>query len=173
MERQIINKRKRVFSLQPNKNPNELFARRYVSHLVPALKKINMNKSSSKTNHQSFEKTVKHEVDMAFALSAQEFAWSRFLQQKLLSSPHDDLISTSSYPSEILERSSKKQGGEKHQDRDEEGGEIKKRLKELQKLLPGGEEMNMEEILSEIGSYIVCLELQMIVLKSIVQDNTS
>ncbi|KAL9299908.1 putative transcription factor bHLH family [Arabidopsis thaliana] len=112
---------------------------------------------------------------MAFALSAQEFAWSRFLQQKLLSSPYDDPISTSSSPSEILERSSKRQGGEKHQDSDEEeeGGEIKKRLKELQKLLPGGEEMNMEEILSEIGSYIVCLELQMIVLKSIVQDNTS
>ncbi|AEC06833.1 transcription factor/transcription regulator [Arabidopsis thaliana] len=175
MERQIINKRKRVFSLQPNKNPKAVFARRYVSHLVPALKKINMNKSSSKTNKQSLEQTVKHEVDMAFALSAQEFAWSRFLQQKLLSSPYDDPISTSSSPSEILERSSKRQGGEKHQDSDEEeeGGEIKKRLKELQKLLPGGEEMNMEEILSEIGSYIVCLELQMIVLKSIVQDNTS
>ncbi|EFH60440.1 hypothetical protein ARALYDRAFT_343566 [Arabidopsis lyrata subsp. lyrata] len=155
MERQIINKRKRVFSLQPNKNPKALFARRYVSHLVPALKKINMKKSSSKTNHPSFEKTVKHEVDMAFALSAQEFAWSRFLLQKLLSSVHDDPVRTSSSPSEILERSSKKQGGGKHQDRDEEeGGEIKKRLKELQKLLPGGEEMNMEEILSEIGSYI-------------------
>lgn len=131
-----------------------------------------MNKSSSQTNHQSFQQTVKHEVDMAFALSAREFAWSRFLQYKLLSSPRDDPISSNS-SSKILERSSKKQGGEKHQDREEEeGGEIKKRLKELQKLLPGGEDMNMEEILSEIGSYIVCLELQMIVLKSLVQDNT-
>ncbi|XP_010414930.1 PREDICTED: uncharacterized protein At4g30180-like [Camelina sativa] len=171
MERRIMNKRKRVFSLHPNKNPKAVFARRYASHLVPALKKINMNKSSSQTNRQSFEQTVKHEVDMAFALSAQEFAWSRFLQQKLSLSPHDDPVSTTS-SSEILERSSKKQGREKHQDRDNgEGEEIKKRLKELQKLLPGGEEMNMEEILSEIGSYIVCLELQMMVLKSIVQDN--
>ncbi|XP_010489447.1 PREDICTED: uncharacterized protein At4g30180-like [Camelina sativa] len=171
MERRIMNKRKRVFSLQPNKNPKAVFARRYASHLVPALKKINLNKSSSQTNHQSFEQTVKHEVDMAFALSAQEFAWSRFLQQKLLLSPHDDPVSTTS-SSEIIERSSKKQGGQKHQDRDNgEGEEIKKRLKELQKLLPGGEEMNMEEILSEIGSYIVCLELQMMVLKYIVQDN--
>ncbi|EOA31580.1 hypothetical protein CARUB_v10014775mg [Capsella rubella] len=171
MERRILNKRKRVFSLQPNKNPKVVFARRYVSHLVPALKKIKMNKSSSQTNPKHFEKTVKHEVDMALALSAQEFAWSRFLQQKLSSSPHDhDLVSSSS---ETLEKLSTKQEDDiQQQDIDNgEGGEIKKRLKELQKLLPGGEEMNMEETLSEIGSYIVCLELQMMVLKSIVQDN--
>uniref|UniRef100_A0A1J3EVX1 IBH1-like N-terminal domain-containing protein n=3 Tax=Noccaea caerulescens TaxID=107243 RepID=A0A1J3EVX1_NOCCA len=161
MERQTMNKRQRVFSLQPNKNPNAVFARRYASHVVPALKKININKPSSQVNHKSFEQTVKHEVDMAFALSAQEFAWSRFLQHKLLSSVHED----SSESSKILERSNYKQDGE------EEGGEIKNRLKELQKLLPGGEEMNMDEMLSEIGSYIVCLELQMIVLKSLVQDN--
>ncbi|CAH2051280.1 unnamed protein product [Thlaspi arvense] len=122
-----------------------------------------MNKPSSKIDHKCFEQTVKHEVDMALALSAQEFAWSRFLQHKLLSSAHED----PSYSSKILERSNSKQ------DAEEEGVEIKNRLKELQKLLPGGEEMNMDDMLSEIGSYIVCLELQMIVLKSLVQDNTS
>ncbi|VVA99544.1 unnamed protein product [Arabis nemorensis] len=165
MEKQIINKRKRVCSLKPNKNPKAVFVRRYASHLVPALKKINMNTPSLQINHQSFEQTVKHEVDMALALalSAQEFAWSHFLKHKLLSSPHED----PSFSSKIRERSSYKQ------DHEEERAEIKKRLKELQKLLPGGEEMNMEEMLSEIGSYIVCLELQMIVLKSLVQDNTS
>ncbi|ESQ50546.1 hypothetical protein EUTSA_v10022885mg [Eutrema salsugineum] len=163
MERKTINKRKRVFSLQPNKNPKAVFARRYASHLVPALNKINMNKPTSKKDHKSFEQTVKHEVGMALALSAQEFAWGRFLQHKLLSPTHED----PSYSSKILERSDYKQEGE------EEEAEIKKRLKELQKLLPGGEEMNMDEMLSEIGSYIVCLELQMIVLKSLVQDNSS
>ncbi|KAG2277786.1 transcription factor bHLH146-like [Brassica napus] len=162
MERQIMNKRKRVFSVQEKKNPKAVFAKRYASQLVPALKKINMNKPSSQINSKSFEQTVKHEVDMALALSAQEFAWSRFLQHKLLSSPHED----PSYSSKILETSSCKQDGK-------EGSEIKKKLKELQKLVPGGEEMNMEEILSEVGSYIVCLELQMIVLKSLVQDNIS
>ncbi|CAH8344037.1 unnamed protein product [Eruca vesicaria subsp. sativa] len=163
MERQIITKRKRVSSLKEKKNLKAVFARRYASHLVPALKKINMNKCSSQINSKSFEQTVKHEVDMALALSAQEFAWSRFLQHNLLSSPHED----PSYSSMILERSSHKQDGK------EEGAEIKKKLKELQKLLPGGEEMNMEDMLSEVGSYIVCLELQMIVLKSLVQDNIS
>ncbi|KAL0794241.1 hypothetical protein Bca101_065618 [Brassica carinata] len=161
MEKQIMNKRKRVFSLQEKKNPKAVFAKRYVSHLVPALKKINMNKLSSQVNSKSFEQTVKHEVDMALALSAQEFAWSRFLQDKLLSSPHED----PRYSSKIVETSSCKQDGK--------GAEIKKKLKELQKLVPGGEEMNMEEVLTETGSYIVCLELQMIVLKSLVQDNIS
>ncbi|KFK40275.1 hypothetical protein AALP_AA3G353700 [Arabis alpina] len=164
MEKQIINKRKRVFSFQPNKNPKAVFVRRYASHLVPALKKINMNKPSSQINDQSFEQTVKHEVDMALALSAQEFAWSRFLQHKLLSSSHED----PSFSSKVIERSIYKEDSE-----EEEGVELKNRLKELQKLLPGGEQMDMEEMLSEVGSYIVCLELQMIVLNSLVHDNPS
>lgn len=159
MERQIIKKKKRVFSLELNKNPSAIFTKRYTSHLVPALKKLNMNKaSSSQTNQQN----VKHEVDMALALSAQEFAWSRFLLQKLSSSSENPTTTTSS--------SSPNRHKEECED---EEGEIEKRLKELQKLLPGGEEMNVEEMLSEIGNYIKCLELQTIALKSIVQDTTS
>ncbi|KAG2266898.1 hypothetical protein Bca52824_073977 [Brassica carinata] len=96
---------------------------------------------------------------LALALSAQEFAWRHFLQHKLLSSPDEN--------SKIIERASHKQDSEEGKE-----AEIKKKLKELQKLLPGGEEMNMEEMLSEIGSYIVCLEMQIIVLKSLVRDNT-
>ncbi|CAE6168330.1 unnamed protein product [Arabidopsis arenosa] len=157
MERQIINKKKRVFSLEPNKNPSAVFTRKYTSHLVPALKKLNMNKNSSK-------QTVKHEVDMALALSAQEFAWSRFLLQKLSSSTNPTTTTSSSDGIRILERSDK-EGGNKE-------GEIEEKLRELQKLLPGGEEMNVEEMLSEIGNYIKCLELQTIALKSIVQDST-
>ncbi|KAG7540929.1 hypothetical protein ISN45_Aa07g010740 [Arabidopsis thaliana x Arabidopsis arenosa] len=157
MERQIINKKKRVFSLEPNKNPSAVFTRKYTSHLVPALKKLNMNKNSSK-------QTVKHEVDMALALSAQEFAWSRFLLQKLSSSTNPTATTSSSDGIRILERSNKEGGNEE--------GEIEEKLMELQKLLPGGEEMNVEEMLSEIGNYIKCLELQTIALKSIVQDST-
>ncbi|CAL9227418.1 unnamed protein product [Arabidopsis halleri] len=157
MERQIINKKKRVFSLEPNKNPSAVFTRKYTSHLVPALKKLNMNKNSSK-------QTVKHEVDMALALSAQEFAWSRFLLQKLSSSTNPTTTTSSSDGIQILERSDKEGGNEE--------GEIEEKLRELQTLLPGGEEMNVEEMLSEIGNYIKCLELQTIALKSIVQDST-
>ncbi|ESQ54190.1 hypothetical protein EUTSA_v10026906mg [Eutrema salsugineum] len=161
MERQIINKKKRVFSLEPNKNPSAAFTRKYTSHLVPALKKLNMNKKSSQITQQ----TVKHEVDMALALSAQEFAWSRFLLHKLSSTKNPTTTtSSSSNGIRIPERSDKEGGGE-------DGG-IEEKLRELQKLLPGGEEMNVEDMLSEIGDYIKCLELQTIALKSIVQDTT-
>ncbi|CAA7048792.1 unnamed protein product [Microthlaspi erraticum] len=162
MERQIINKKKRVFSLEPNNNPRAVFTRKYTSHLVPALKKLNMNKASSQINPQ----TVKHEVDMALALSAQEFAWSRFLLQKLSSSSRDPTTTTSfsSDQIRILERSDEEGG--------DEGDNIEEKLRELQKLLPGGEKMNVEEMLSEIGNYIKCLELQTIALKSIVQETT-
>ncbi|KAJ0251727.1 Transcription factor bHLH146 [Hirschfeldia incana] len=163
MERQIINKKKRVFSVEPNKvPPSEVFTRKYTSHLVPALKKLNMNKNSSQIN----QLTVKHEVDMALALSAQEFAWSRFLLQKLSSSNNPTTTTSSlSIGIRIQETSGKEGGG------DEDGG-IEEKLRELQNLLPGGEEMNVEEMLSEIGNYIKCLELQTIALKSIVQDTT-
>ncbi|CAN8271136.1 unnamed protein product [Cochlearia groenlandica] len=167
MEKQVINKRKRVCSLQQNKKSHKaMFIRRYTHHLIPSLNKININKPSPQINQKSLRKTVKHEVDMALALSSQEFAWSRFLQQKLLSSPHQE---DSSYSSKIQERSKYEHDDD---DDDEEEEEIKKRFKELQNLLPGGEEMKIDEMLNEIGSYIVCLELQMIVLKSLVQDNT-
>ncbi|KAF8084813.1 hypothetical protein N665_0699s0026 [Sinapis alba] len=165
MERQTINNKKRAFSVEPNKiiPPSEVFTRKYTSHLVPALKKLNMNKNSSQIN----QLTVKHEVDIALALSAQEFAWSRFLLQKLSSSnnPTTTTTSSSSNGIRIQERSGKEGGGD-------EDGEIEEKLRELQKLLPGGEEMNVEEMLSEIGNYIKCLELQTIALKSIVQDTT-
>ncbi|WZY77836.1 hypothetical protein YC2023_024220 [Brassica napus] len=60
MERQIINKKKRVFSVEPNKiPPSEVFTRKYTRLLVPALKKLNMNKNSSQAN----QLTVKHEFN--------------------------------------------------------------------------------------------------------------
>ncbi|KAJ0250855.1 Transcription factor bHLH146 [Hirschfeldia incana] len=160
MERQIISKKKRVFSTEPAKlSPSEVFTRKYTSHLVPALKKLNMDKNSPQIN----QLTVKHEVDMALALSAQEFAWSRFLLEKLSSSNNPTTtISSSSDGTRTPERSCK----------EDEDGEIEEKLRELQKLLPGGEEMNVEEMLSEIGNYIKCLELQTSALKSIVQDTT-
>ncbi|CAH8322581.1 unnamed protein product [Eruca vesicaria subsp. sativa] len=162
MESQIINKKKRVFSVEPNKiPPSGVFTRKYTSHLVPALKKLNMNKNSSQIN----QLTVKHEVDMALALSAQEFAWSRFLLQKLSSSDNPTTTTSSSSKGICIQEKSGKEGGD-------EDGEIEEKLKELQKLLPGGEEMNVEDMLSEIGNYIKCLELQTIALKSIVQDTT-
>ncbi|XP_010525720.1 PREDICTED: uncharacterized protein At4g30180-like [Tarenaya hassleriana] len=171
MERKI-NERKRVFSLHPNRNPTAAFTRKYANCLVPALKKMAMNKPSSGDNglRHKIGQNVKHEVDAALDLPAQEFAWTRFLRRKLSFPDH----TTRSFWSpeqtlgdaetKLLE-SSEKRGGE-----EEEEEEIRKRVEELKRLLPGGEEMGVEETLSEIGSYILRLELQILVLKSLVDD---
>ncbi|TXG61075.1 hypothetical protein EZV62_012438 [Acer yangbiense] len=45
---------------------------------------------------------------------------------------------------------------------------ISSRLKNLRSLLPGGSEIGTDKLLSEVGSYIVCLELQVNVLKCLI-----
>ncbi|XP_062079589.1 transcription factor bHLH146-like [Humulus lupulus] len=90
----MMNKRIRV---NPDETYNSLhrldFVRTYVNHLVPALKKINMEKSSSsfclcndRNGDNELAKAVRFEVDMAMALSAKEFyfAWSRALEARLI-----------------------------------------------------------------------------------------
>ncbi|XP_058113710.1 transcription factor bHLH146-like [Magnolia sinica] len=42
------------------------------------------------------------------------------------------------------------------------------RLTTLRRILPGGDEMGMHELLSEVQSYIICLQLQVSVLQSLV-----
>ncbi|PON37530.1 Myc-type, basic helix-loop-helix (bHLH) domain containing protein [Parasponia andersonii] len=89
-----MSKRMRVYSLETNKLLHLVFARNYVSHLVPALKKVRMintegSTSSSTINDEKRKnevaKVVRFEVDMAMALSAKEynFAWSHALETKL------------------------------------------------------------------------------------------
>ncbi|KAF5456340.1 hypothetical protein F2P56_025835 [Juglans regia] len=85
MERQMRTKR-RIYSLEPNEKVRAVFTRRYVDHLVPALLKINQKILSDENDNQPkdrLEKLVRHEVDMAMVLSAEEFAWSRALKLKL------------------------------------------------------------------------------------------
>ncbi|KAK3221313.1 hypothetical protein Dsin_008338 [Dipteronia sinensis] len=48
---------------------------------------------------------------------------------------------------------------------------ISSRLKNFRSLLPGGGEMGTDKLLSEVGSYIVCLELQVNVLKCLIDMN--
>ncbi|XP_024019914.1 uncharacterized protein LOC21399778 [Morus notabilis] len=96
MGRQVMSKRMRVYSQETNKLLHLAFARNYINHLVPALKKkkmtINDEGSASSSNATSRngkdgnaerEKIVRFEVDMAMALSAKEFAWSRALEANL------------------------------------------------------------------------------------------
>ncbi|XXG64455.1 hypothetical protein AAC387_Pa05g2408 [Persea americana] len=46
--------------------------------------------------------------------------------------------------------------------------ETESRLRTLRKLLPGGDEMNMCELLSQVESYVACLEVQVSILRTLV-----
>lgn len=96
-----MSKRMRVYSLETNKLLHLAFARNYVNHLLPALrkekKKIMIDVKASTTSTTSpaatpptdddgngeMAKIVRFEVNMAMALSAKEFAWSRALEANL------------------------------------------------------------------------------------------
>ncbi|CAL0301519.1 unnamed protein product [Lupinus luteus] len=77
-------KRRRVYSLEPNKVVQAVFTRNYVKYLVPTLVKIKENGSAEHNKHCDFQNVVKHEVGMAMVFSAQGFAWSDALKVKLL-----------------------------------------------------------------------------------------
>ncbi|KAF8400272.1 hypothetical protein HHK36_013569 [Tetracentron sinense] len=73
--------------------------------------------------------------------------------------------------SEKPRRSKRVQCRRRRIERNPEGGEEEQfscRLKSLRMLLPGGNEMGEPELLSEMESYIVCLELQVSILRSLV-----
>ncbi|TKY72731.1 hypothetical protein E2542_SST01475 [Spatholobus suberectus] len=76
-------KRRRVYSLEPNKVEQAAFARNYMNYLVPALMKIKERSSSEHSGHCDVQNVVKYEVDMAMVYSAQGFAWSNALSLKL------------------------------------------------------------------------------------------
>ncbi|XVF47670.1 hypothetical protein PTKIN_Ptkin03bG0128800 [Pterospermum kingtungense] len=79
-----MNKRRRIYSLEPRKTMQASSARKYVNYLVPALTKISKEISLSDQcfDHEK-EKIVRYEVDMALALSVQGFAWSHALRHNL------------------------------------------------------------------------------------------
>uniref|UniRef100_A0A1D1YAA8 Uncharacterized protein At4g30180 n=1 Tax=Anthurium amnicola TaxID=1678845 RepID=A0A1D1YAA8_9ARAE len=51
-----------------------------------------------------------------------------------------------------------------------EDEELCDRLRTLRKILPGGNDMGVVELLSEVGSYAVCLKLQVDILRSLLSD---
>nr|XP_010914193.1 transcription factor bHLH146 [Elaeis guineensis] len=60
----------------------------------------------------------------------------------------------------------RRQGDQRKEIRREE--EIDDHIKILRMLLPGGNEMGLSELLSEVESYVVCLQLQVKILRSLV-----
>ncbi|WJX96606.1 hypothetical protein P8452_77786 [Trifolium repens] len=148
------NKRRRVYSMEPNKIVQSIFARNYLSYLVTALMKIKENTSST----NDISKIVKYEVDMAMVLSAQGFAWSNGLKVKLQREHVNNVATTST----IL-------GMEKDIVREDNEDDDKK-MKNLISLIPGGEEICDEQVVNELESYIKCLQMQVNVLQCLLAE---
>ncbi|KAH7544681.1 transcription factor bHLH146 [Ziziphus jujuba] len=230
-----ITKRNRVYSLESNKLLRIAFTRKYVNYLEPALKKINEKTSSASSNtikqngdnvagelsHQ-LEKLVRFEVDMAMAVSAKEFAWSRSLEAQLQLrnvkdvdnvggfqqhhlafnshaaynssvslnhpfTPHDynamlpsihiskkyknSCISKTTREAQVQEVRRSNEEEAKNNCGEEEERTIKNGLRQLRMVLPGGKEMGDDvELLTEIASYITCLQLQVNILQCLVEN---
>ncbi|KAL5974027.1 hypothetical protein ACLOJK_030689 [Asimina triloba] len=205
-----ISRRKRVYSFDPNAFLRASFPSKYVNHLFPALMDIIRRK---KNDHQiqghEIEKIVRFQVDMALAVSADGFSWSRALKRKLESSkeenpnspltflltsdehyPHSSYIEvdlncmlppTAPLPKTLLPAYThtkpnrnpksanpmKKTNGvcrpcrsKRSTKASPEGDYMGLRLATLRRILPGGNEMGNSQLLSEVESYILCLELQ-------------
>ncbi|KAE9591230.1 hypothetical protein Lal_00042521 [Lupinus albus] len=90
-------KRRRIYSLEPNKVVQTMFTRNYVNYLVPALVNIKKSGSAGYNKHRDFQNVVKHEVDMAMVFSAKGFAWSEALKVKLLRGHVNDDTTTTSF----------------------------------------------------------------------------
>ncbi|QHO50301.1 putative protein-like [Arachis hypogaea] len=142
------NKRRRVYSVEAKKVAQSAFTRNYVNYLIPALTKI---KNQNTTTTSSDFKNVKYEVDMAMAFSAEGFAWSHGLKLKLLQRDEDEA------PTITTEKASSNPSLKTSSDEDEK---MKSELSSLRKLIPGGEEIVDEEMVTELESYISCLEMQ-------------
>ncbi|XP_038984007.1 transcription factor bHLH146-like isoform X2 [Phoenix dactylifera] len=189
-------KRGRVYPLKPNAITYTGFTHKYVSHLLSALAKATTLFSCEGNKDENMEKMVRFEADMALVLSAGGFKWSRALKRKLeksasssqlhqlttcqssilrvnkrktldhrrtpLTIPRPPVPTKANWPKRTCRRGSynKKTGGER---------EFGCRIRILRRILPGGNEMDLCELLSEVESYVVCLQLQVNILKSLVE----
>lgn len=200
MEGQQAAKRRRVYSVEPNKVVQAAFTRNYMNYLVPALMNIKESRSSScsTTQHNNnnnnscdqFQGVVKYEVDMAMVFSAQGFAWSNALKLKLQKGelgnssrvPLDDFSSKSDQANKILVSNEsnhingmpqvmkKKNSAIGENDDDEDDEVINGQLRSLRRLIPGGEEMcDHEQMVTELESYIRCLQMQVNILQCLAE----
>lgn len=182
-----MRKQRRSYPLQPNANAvilQTLFAERYLNYLVPSLKKIMEKMISSEEDDRKHLKTiVKFEVDMALALSANGFEWGHALKHVLLRDVNASQIRhvpfnhnltflclpNASKPKVPKRKLCESRWKEQHEEASE-NEEISPQLRNLRTLVPGGNQMDMIELLPEVGSYIVCLEVQVNILQRLVES---
>ncbi|XP_028793191.1 transcription factor bHLH146-like [Neltuma alba] len=176
-------KRRRVYSVEPNRIAEAAFARKYVSYLLPALTKM-----KESTESDTVKKAVKYEVDMALVLSAQGSAWSHALklslQQQnvvlnngvLSSSSSSSSASTTTKKAAMVkecDQNLRTAAAADHDGEDGGGGEEKEAMRRLRRLVPGGEEIcNDQEMLAELKSYVRCLQMQVNILQCLAQSHS-
>lgn len=148
---------------------------------------------SDQMEDHELEKLVRYEVDKALVSSAEGFAWSRALNVKLQrgglnvgrlqNSSITPQTQKASLPTKFSPNPNAKpsQKDSKRSKRLQclpkpkrgagtEGEEVqfRQQLTNLRTLMPGGNEMGVNELLTEVGSYLVALELQVNVLRCLV-----
>lgn len=160
-------KRRRVYSLEPTRIAQAVFARNYTSYLVPALMKLKEKKTahSEDNNTDEVSKAVRHEVGMAMVRSAPPgFAWTKALNIKL-QTDHTVNLQTDQTVSLPFSSNPKNMGLAMEDDEEEEEG-----FRRLRRLIPGGEEIgDDEEMVSELESYVRCLQSQVNILHCLTQ----
>uniref|UniRef100_A0A5B7C1H8 IBH1-like N-terminal domain-containing protein n=1 Tax=Davidia involucrata TaxID=16924 RepID=A0A5B7C1H8_DAVIN len=205
-------KQKRACSLEPTKLLHAAFARKYVNYLVPALQNIHKDISSEeKDNGELKTNKVRYEVDMALAMSADAFAWSHALKDKLQTgvnqkdrcniieeNVNDDILPIPHLQKSLvytqictnpkfepkntvklkssrrlrLQGKKRKEKELAEKESEEEEKQITSRLANLRNLLPGGDVMGVDdEMLTEVASYLACLELQVNILRCLVETH--
>ncbi|XP_073007850.1 transcription factor bHLH146-like [Typha latifolia] len=188
-------KRRRVYSFDVNATELANFSFKYISYLLPSLLRIaRINSCSTRGKDREMKKIVRFEQDMALVRSAGKFKWSRALKRKLdQATATSKPIMTSKLDSHCyfvqhleicppiprmlirincemnlkgyyMPSIQKKVMNTKKENPSD-------LLVLLRRILPGGNELCVHELFSEVESYVTCLQLQVEVLRSLVTSH--
>ncbi|RRT72430.1 hypothetical protein B296_00014994 [Ensete ventricosum] len=189
-EKKRSKRRRRACSPEPNAVVYAGFPYRYVDYLLPALAR-----ATSGAKEQKIQQVVRFQVDMALVLSATGFKWSRALRHKLERSDHrielqrhpindsvDSKLQLLPPPTTVVvvprplslslvrpKSLSRRSYLSSSNNRVRGDDEFSRRMRALRRILPGGSEMRPRELLSEVKSYMVCLQLQVNILRTLVE----
>lgn len=174
-------KRKRVYSVEPNKVVQAKFTKNYINYLAPALMKIKERRTSIE-EAKNVESVVKYEVDMAMVFSSQGFAWSNALKTKLQKDGDEGSSRINYQQNEMVPLDFSKKNCSKSEankilvEENIDGDEdeiVDDQLRCLRKLIPGGEEIICdEEMVNELESYVSCLQMQVNILQCLTHQTS-
>lgn len=167
-------------------SPVYRFVQQYVSHLLPALKRLQAEPAGQSNSIR--ENVIRFEVGMALAFSARDFAWSHALKCKLL---HKNTDLSVQHTTQLLSKRGRLSNPEKikskrrtprsyigkilHkqklQRKIEEKRALNCRMKILRKLTPGGNGMETNVLFEQLGNYIACLQTQVQILHYLAENS--